>query len=177
MILHSGSDFQNSDPKIHFWAYLGQKKSKLLVLAVNRFTWYLGGADSASGDRFSKFRPQNPLLGIFGPKKSKLPDFFKNCHTEYLNDLILIPKLVFRISNPKSIFRQIWDKKVKAVCFVWKLAHTQYFKDADAYFDISFLKFQNQVSMMLILILKLIFWNSKPKSIFLGKFELRRLNC
>ena len=79
--------------------------------------------------------------------------------------LILIPSIVFWISNPKSIFGQIWAEQVKAVCFAWKLAHkhmhTQYLEDGDSYFDISFLKFQTWISRMLILILRLIFWNSK----------------
>ena len=60
--------------------------------------------------------------------------------------LILIWTIVFWIANPKSIFGQILDEKVKAVCFAWKLAHkhihTEYLKDVDIYFDISFLKFQ-----------------------------------
>ena len=34
--------------------------------------------------------------------------------------IILIPTLVFWISNPKSIFGDIWVKKVKVVCFAWK---------------------------------------------------------
>ena len=54
--------------------------------------------------------------------------------------LILIATLVFWISDPKSIFGQIWGEKVKAVSFAWKL--TQYLKDADSHFDVSFLKFQ-----------------------------------
>ena len=31
--------------------------------------------------------------------------------------------LVFWVSNEKSIFRQIWVKKVKNVRFVWKLGY------------------------------------------------------
>ena len=37
--------------------------------------------------------------------------------------LILIPTLFFRISNPEFLSGQIWTKKIKAVRFVWKLAH------------------------------------------------------
>ena len=37
--------------------------------------------------------------------------------------MILLPTLVFWISNPKSISGQIWAKKVKVVRFAWKLAH------------------------------------------------------
>ena len=60
--------------------------------------------------------------------------------------LILISTIGFWIANPKSIFGQIWAKKVKAICFAWKLAHThiqtQYLEDVDSYLDIGFLKFQ-----------------------------------
>ena len=37
--------------------------------------------------------------------------------------LILTPALLFWICNQKFIFGQIWAKKVKVVCFVWKSAH------------------------------------------------------
>ena len=37
--------------------------------------------------------------------------------------LILIPTLVFWISNPNFLFGQIWVKKIKVVCFNWKLEH------------------------------------------------------
>ena len=63
-----------------------------------------------------------------------------------LTMLTFIPTLVFWISDPKSSFGQISAEKVKAVSFIWKLAHkhihTQYLEDVDSYFDISFLKFQ-----------------------------------
>ena len=32
--------------------------------------------------------------------------------------LILIPTLIFLISNPKSIFREIWAEKVKTIMFM-----------------------------------------------------------
>ena len=37
--------------------------------------------------------------------------------------LILIPTLAFWISDSKSIFGEIWAKKVNVVQFGWKLAH------------------------------------------------------
>ena len=64
--------FQNSEPRINFWASLGQKKLKLSLLPENWRTWYLGRTDSESGVRFWKFHPQNPVLGKFRLKKSKL---------------------------------------------------------------------------------------------------------
>ena len=58
------------------------KNSELSILTEIWYTWYLGGADS--GHRFLTFRLQNPLLGKFGPKKSKLLP--ENWHTWYLRD-------------------------------------------------------------------------------------------
>ena len=103
-------------------------------------------------------------MGKFGPKESKLSNLAENWHIECLDD-------VDSYSNPKSIFGKSWAEKVKAVSFTWKLVHTrihiQYLEDVNSYFDISFLKFQTKILRVLILILKLVFWNSKPKSIFL----------
>ena len=105
-----------------------------------RYTRYLGRADSKFRLRFLKFLPQNPFLDKLGPKMSKLFVLPKNWYTWYLEDagstlnpflgkprskvpshhfllklgtqsilkmLILIPILVFSISNPKYIFVQI----------------------------------------------------------------------
>ena len=68
--------------------------------------------------------------------------------------LIFIPTLVFWISDPKSIFGQIWAKKVKLVHFTWKLVHV--------------------ISRFLILVPILVFWISKPKSIF-GQIWTKKL--
>ena len=90
---------------------------------------------------------------------------------EHSRIMILIPTLIFWISNPKSIFWKILSERVKAICFAWKLAHTHthththtqthshtpYLEDADSYSEISFLKFQTHVH-------------------FLDKFELKKLN-
>ena len=70
-----------------------------------------------------KFRPQNPFFGKFGSKKSKFYVFPEIGTHGILTIPILIPKLVFWISNPKSIFGQIRAKKVKVIQFGWKLAH------------------------------------------------------
>ena len=60
--------------------------------------------------------------------------------------LILILTIFFWNANPKFIFGQILVEKLKAICFAWKLAHTQihtqYLEDIDSYFVISFPKFQ-----------------------------------
>ena len=55
LILNLDLDFGNSDPKIQFWANLGQKKSKLSILPENWHTWCLEDADSYSDISFLNF--------------------------------------------------------------------------------------------------------------------------
>ena len=112
--------------------------------------------------RFLKFRPQNPFFAT-SDRNSQSCLFCQKIDTHDISRmLIFIPTLVFWISNPKSIFGEIWAKKNKDVRFVWKLAHTvprecrflfqHQFSDirnlslenADFYSDISFLKFQTK---------------------------------
>ena len=61
-------DFWNSHAKIHFWANLGSKKTKLILLSGNWHTWYHKDADSYSSISFLKFQPYNSFLGKFRPK-------------------------------------------------------------------------------------------------------------
>ena len=56
-----------------------------------------------------------------GQKIKSCPFFLKIGTHGILTMLILIPALVFWISDTKSIFGQIWAKKVKVVQFGWKL--------------------------------------------------------
>ena len=112
--------------------------------------------------RFLNFRPQNPFFATLG-RNSQSCLFCQKTDTHGISRmLIFIPTLVFWISNPKSIFGEIWAKKFKVVRFVWKLAHTvsrecrflfqHQFSDirnlslenADFYSNISFLKFQTK---------------------------------
>ena len=58
-----------------------------------------------------------------GRKSQSCLFFLKIGTCGILTMLILIPTLVFWISDPKSIFGQMWAKKVKVVQFGWKLAH------------------------------------------------------
>ena len=114
--------------------------------------------------------------------------------------LILISTLVFWISNPKSIFRQIWAKKVKVVRLPenW---HTWYLEDAHSYFSISFLHFQPKnhfwanfgqksqsclfclnigthgILRILTVISTLVFWISKPKFLFLANLGRKSQSC
>ena len=55
-----------------FLGKLGSKMSKLSILPENWHAWYFARADSKSPVRFLKFRPQNPFLGKFEPKKHSL---------------------------------------------------------------------------------------------------------
>ena len=93
---------------------------------------------------FGNSEPKIQYLGKFGPKNSSRPFCLKIGTHGIWRMLILIPTLVFWICNPKSIFGQIWAKKVKVVWFRWKYS----------------------ILRMLILIPTLVFWISKPKSIF-----------
>ena len=66
---------------------------------------------------FSEFQNPNPFLGKFGPKNSKLSSLAENWRTECLDDVDLLPTLLFSVSNPKSFFEQIWAEKFKVVYF------------------------------------------------------------
>ena len=101
----------------------GLKKSKLSVLTENWHIWYLGSADSESRPRFLKFWPKIHFWANLGWKSQSCPFSLKIGMHGILMMLILIPTLVFWISDPKSIFGKIWTKKVKVVQFGWKLAH------------------------------------------------------
>ena len=85
LIPNPNLDFWNFDHKNHFRATLGQKFKAV------RFVWKLvhvvsQGCDSESRLRSLKFRPQNPFLGKFGSKNSKLSILSENWYTWYLKD-------------------------------------------------------------------------------------------
>ena len=77
-------DFWNSDPKIQFWANFGRKSQscsfclKIGTHSISRMLILI--------TTFSEFPIQNPFLGKFGPKKSKLSVLPENWHTWYLED-------------------------------------------------------------------------------------------
>ena len=98
----------------------GPKKSKLSVLSENWHTWYLGSADSESRLSFWNSDPKIHFWANLG--QSCL--FYLKIGTHVISRfLILVPILVFWISKPKSIFVQIRIEKLKVVQFGWKLAH------------------------------------------------------
>ena len=75
------------------------------------------------GFEFWNSDPKIDFWVNFGRKSQSCLFFLKIGMHGILMMLILIPTLVFWISDPKSIFGQIWAKKVKVVQFGWKLAH------------------------------------------------------
>ena len=148
LIPNPGLDFWNFHSKIHFWANLGLKSQRCLLCLK---------------------------IGTHGISSM----------------LILILTLVFWISNPNFLFGQIWVEKVKVVRFGWKLAHMVSWKCRFRIFDpkiqfwanlcpksqscLFYLKIGTLViSRFLILVPILVFWISKPKSIF-GQSQIEKL--
>ena len=67
--------------------------------------------------------PKIHFWANLGPKIQSCPFCLKIGAPSISRMLILIPTLVFWISNPNFLFGQIWAKKVKVVRFNWKLTH------------------------------------------------------
>ena len=88
-----------------------------------------------------------------------------------LRMLILIPTLVFWISNSNFIFGQIWAKKVKVVCFNWKLAHTKKLKVVQFGW-----KLAHRVSRRCWFLFRHYFSQFPTLNPFLDKFESKNLN-
>ena len=97
-------------------------------MTENWHTWYLGGADSKSRLRFLKFQPQNPFVGIFGPK-------IQNCP--------FCPDLDFWNLDPKIHFLCKFGPKNSKLSILSENWYTWYLKDADSYSNISFLNFKS----------------------------------
>ena len=93
-------EFWYSDPKFIFWQILA-KKLYLFVLSQNWHTWYLGIADSVSGVRFSKTRPQ------VWAKKSIL------CLFSLENLLLFLDiRLVFVLHSSAAFYKRFWKYEV-----------------------------------------------------------------
>ena len=112
------------------------------ILTENWHTWYIGGVDSKSRLRFLKFWPQNPFLGKFGPKKSKLSVLTENWHTWYLGSADSESGLGFLKFNLIFVGR-----KSQSCAFFLNIG-------------------THGILTMLILIPTYIFWISDPISIF-----------
>ena len=118
------------------------------ILTKNWHTWYFGGADSESRLRFLKFRPQNPLLGKFRLKNSKLSS--ENWYTWYLKDAD---------SESRPRFLKFWPQNPFLVT-----QSCPFCLEIGTY----------AISMMLILISTLFFWISNPNFLF-GKIWTKKI--
>ena len=96
---------------------LGWKIQSCLFCLKNWHSWYIGGADSKSRLRISKFRPQNPFLGKFGSKKLKLFALPENWHTWHFGRADSDSRLRFLKFQSQNPFLG------KVVRFAWKLTH------------------------------------------------------
>ena len=63
------------------------KEFNVVFLTESWCSWYLGGADPGSRLRFSKFQSQNPFLGKFRSKNSKLSVSPQNWHIWHHDDV------------------------------------------------------------------------------------------
>ena len=115
-------------------------------MTENWHTWDLGGADYEPRLRFFKFRPQNPFLGKFGPKNSKLLVLPENWRTWYLKDPDSYSDITFLNLQPKIHFWVNLGQKSQSCLFCLKMG-------------------AHGIFCMLILIPTLVFSNFKPKSL------------
>ena len=107
-------------PKLVFWNArptsifdkFGRKKSKLPILAETLHTKYLEDANSYSD--FSSLNCKTWIhFGQIGAVKFKVAHFGWKLPHSISRMLILIPTLVFSISNPKFIFGEIYAQEVE----------------------------------------------------------------
>ena len=97
--------------------------------------------------QFSEFPTLNSFLGKFRPKKSKLSVLPENWQSWYLEDGDSYFNITFLNFQPKTDFWANLGQKTQSCPFCLKIG-------------------TNDISRMWILILTLVFWISKPKSIF-----------
>ena len=86
-------------------------------------------------------------MGKFGPKNSKLSSLAENWHTECRDDDDFYSNITFFSFQPKILFWPNLDRKLQSCSFWLKIG-------------------THVILRMLILILRLVIWNSKPKFIF-----------
>ena len=111
----------------------GQKKIKFSVLPENWHAWYLENADSYFNIYFLNFKPKTNFWGRFWAdlgQKSQICSFCLKTGTHCISRMqILIPKLVFWISKPKStrprmklpVLSDVVTQCISRVliCFIW----------------------------------------------------------
>ena len=110
-------------PQNLFWANLGPKiQSCPFCLKVGAHSISRMLIPNLDLDIWN-FDPKIYFWANLGPKIQSCPFCLKIGTHGISKTLILIPTLVLWISNPNFLFGQIWAKKVKVVCFNWKLTH------------------------------------------------------
>ena len=157
-------DFWNSDPKIQFWANLGQKSqsclfclkvcihgiSRMLIL-ISTFVFLISNWKSIFWPNLGQksqicsffwISTLNFLFGQIWAKKVKVARFnWKLGHMASWKCRFRIRTYIFEIPTRKSIFGQIWPKK-------WKLFvlpqdwYTCYLEVVNSCCNISFLNFE-----------------------------------
>ena len=139
---------------------------------------------------FLKFRPQNPFLGKFGPKYSKLSVLPENWCTYISRILILNPDLDFWNFDPKIHFSANFSPKIQSCPFCLKIGALSISRILIPNPDLDFWNFDlkihfwanlgpksqscpfclkigtHGISRMLILIPTLVFWISNPNFLF-----------
>ena len=131
------------------------------ILTETWHTWFFGGVESESRLRLLKFRPQNPFLGKFGPKNSKLSVLSENWCTKCLKDIDSKSGLRFLKFQPQNLFLGKFGPKNSKCPFCLKIG-------------------THCISRMLILIPTLVSWISNPNFLFgqicAKKVKVVRLN-
>ena len=107
---HYFSEFAALNP---FLGKFGPKRSLLSILDENWHTEYPEDADSYTVISFLNFLPKIYFWANLDRKSQSRLFCLKISIWGILRMLILIATLFFGISNPKSIFGQIWLKKSK----------------------------------------------------------------
>ena len=145
-------------PQNPFFGQVWAENSKLSVLPGNWHSWYIWGADSESKLRTSKFRPQNSFLGKFGLKSKSCSFGLKIGTHDILEELILLPDLVFQNSDPKILVWSNSVRKSKSCPFCLKIGTHGTLEE-------------------LILHPDLVFWNSDPKILFWANLGQKIQSC
>ena len=91
---------------------------------------------------FRNSDPQNPFLGKFGPKNSKLSVLSKKWCTQYLMDADSKSRLRFLKFRHQNRFLAKFGPKSSKLSILSENWYTWYLKDADFYSNISFLIFK-----------------------------------
>ena len=130
----------NSDPKIHFWANLGQKSQsyQFCLKICTHGIWRM--LNLIPTLVFWICNPKS-IFGQIWTKKVSCPFRLKIGTHSISRMLIHIPSLIFRISYLNIFLSKFGPKKSKLFVLPEK-QHMDHLEDADSYCDISFLNFQ-----------------------------------